>query len=58
MSEIEHAHHEHCWHSAEMMLTSPPPKHPEVCCHCGKTRTRPERRPDPKGHGPHRPIGT
>lgn len=51
------AAHTCCWHVQNTtMYTSFPPLTPEVCCHCGATRTRrPEPPPPPPGHGPYYP---
>jgi hypothetical protein len=47
----------HCWHSRGLGFDfgTGPPRHPEVCCHCGVSRTRTRRKARPAGHGPYAP---
>lgn len=48
---------DHCWHETGLVLMSDPPQTEEVCCYCGKKRTRQEwtsfLKTTPEGHGPH-----
>jgi hypothetical protein len=46
--------HIHCWHDEGVVLTSYPPQVPEICCHCGEKRIKPNpfTYKDLSGHGP------
>jgi hypothetical protein len=58
-STTPHDKHTHCWHSTGVVLTSYPPQIPEVCCHCGEQRTRPQPRFEHnEGHGKYAPSTT
>ena len=46
----------HCWHHTGVVLTSYPPQHPELCCHCGEQRIRSQPKYEKEiGHGKYAP---
>ena len=49
------AEHPHCWHSTGQVLTSLPPKFPQVCCHCDEKRILDTIVFVDTGHGPYLP---
>lgn len=44
---------DHCWHGKGIVLTSNPPKYPQVCCNCGAGRHQTSHVTYEPGHGPH-----
>ena len=44
---------DHCWHSTNIVLTSNPPQHPQICCLCGAKRHMTSRASYESGHGPY-----
>lgn len=48
----------HCWHGTGQILTSNPPQIPQVCCHCGETRTITHGYVDNTTHGKYKPNTT